>query len=81
MFVSFYNKTKPDIIEKIQLDFDKESNSFIYKIYGRLLFDGDFANKRCVTGWWYGKIIIVNSETGKLLRCEDYKIYKSATLM
>ncbi|MES2140021.1 MAG: hypothetical protein V4511_09955 [Bacteroidota bacterium] len=77
-FTNFYNKFKNDLrfaITKVQLDYDKESSSFVYKIYGITMYEGDFRNGGGM-GWWNGKLIIINAQTGRKIRTENYKEYK-----
>ena len=74
-FTNFYKKFKNDFkfaIAKVLLDYDKESNNFVYKIYGITIaessnFDSGF------TGNWNGKLIIINAKTGIKIRTENYE--------
>lgn len=76
-FVNFYPEYGMDKIKTVQLDYDVELRNFVYKIQGVSRYRNKFGINGYAIGWWYGKIIVANAQTGEKIRVDDYKEYKS----
>jgi hypothetical protein len=77
MFSNFYPKFRMEKIKTIQLEYDMQLKNFVYKVYGVTRYNGTFGFNGYAIGWWYGKIIVANAQTGEKIRVEDYKERKS----
>lgn len=75
-FVHFYPKPGRGTIKTIQLEYDAQVKNLVYKIYGVTQYHGKFGINEKTVGWWYGKIIVANAQTGEKIRVDDYKEYK-----
>jgi hypothetical protein len=76
-FSGFYPKLGMEKIKTIQLEYDTKLKNFVYKVYGVTRYNGTFGFNGYAIGWWYGKIIVADAQTGEKIRVEDYKERKS----
>lgn len=66
-------------LPEMELAYDQDSNSWIWRLYTETVFDGDKGDMSCVTGTWTGQKIIINAHDSSIMSVEDYKEFKTVT--